>query len=103
MNADDLRRLAQDATERAKREAQDAQRRDAELERDRSRRHYESEWARAREAVAELETKLPVSAFTGPCCLARRYSLTMTGGCNPGVPLECRGSTAVLSPKGLAR
>jgi hypothetical protein len=65
MNTDDLRRLSQDATERAKREAQDAQRRDADLNRKLSRDRYEREWTRAREAVAELETKLRKAASEG--------------------------------------
>jgi hypothetical protein len=65
MNADDLRRLTQDATERAKHEEQEALKRAAENEQLASKYLYEAHWATAREAVAELETTLRKAASEG--------------------------------------
>src|SRR5579864_6036544 len=65
MNADDLRRLSQEATERAKREADDAQKAAAESQRKLAQDRYEGEWKRAREIVAALETTVRAAASQG--------------------------------------
>lgn len=80
MNADELRRLSQQAADRKKQESLDAARKDAELQQRRKMMGIEHEWAKAREAVATLEAKVREAANKGERAL-HVYSFDSTDEC----------------------